>query len=101
MKINYRLKGSRRVSSTEVLGMFFHTIGHDVGNRLAQEWFQHSGETMSRYFGEAIYTICRLFVDLIKSFDPEFKDIPKEILRDSRYMSHFKVNDYQLNLYTL
>ena len=56
---------------------------------------------MSRYFGEAIYTICRLFVDLIKSFDPEFKDIPKEILRDSRYMSHFKVNDYQLNLYTL
>ena len=56
---------------------------------------------MSRYFGEALDTICRLSVDLIKSFDLEFKDIPKEILRDSRYMPHFKANDYQLNLYTL
>ncbi|KAH9743732.1 DDE Tnp4 domain-containing protein [Citrus sinensis] len=75
LEINYRLKGSRRVSATEVLGMFLHTIGHD---------------TMSRYFGEALDTICCLSVDLIKSFDPEFKDIPKEILRDSRYMPHFK-----------
>ncbi|KAH9686249.1 DDE Tnp4 domain-containing protein [Citrus sinensis] len=64
--------------------------GHGVGNRLAQERFQHSGETVSRYFGEALDAICRLSIDLIKPFDPEFKDIPEEILRDSRYMPHFK-----------
>ncbi|KAH9680641.1 DDE Tnp4 domain-containing protein [Citrus sinensis] len=64
--------------------------GHGVGNRLAQERFQHSGETVSRYFGEALDAICRLSIDLIKPFDPEFKDIPEEILKDSRYMPHFK-----------
>ncbi|KAH9721346.1 DDE Tnp4 domain-containing protein [Citrus sinensis] len=58
LEINYGLKGSRRVSTTEVLGMFLHTIGHGVGNRLAQERFQHSGETVSRYFGEALDAIC-------------------------------------------
>ena len=89
------------MSATEVLGMFLHTIGHGVGNRLAQERFQHSGETVSRYFGEALDAICRLSIDLIKPFDYEFKDISKEILRNSRYMPHFKANDYQLNFYTL
>ncbi|KAH9705633.1 DDE Tnp4 domain-containing protein [Citrus sinensis] len=70
--------------------MFLHTIGHGVSNRLAQERSQHFGETASKYFGEALDAICRLSVDLIKSFDPEFKDIPEEILRDFRHMPHFK-----------
>ena len=91
LEINYGLKVSRRVSTTEVLGMFLHTIGHGVGNRLAQERFQHSGETVSRYFGEALDAICRLSIDLIKPFDPGFKDIPEEILRDSRYMPHLMI----------
>lgn len=34
---NYGLKGSRRIRATEILGMFLHTLGHGVGNRLAQE----------------------------------------------------------------
>ena len=101
MEVNYRLKGSRRVNVVEVLRMFLHTIIHGVGNRLAQEWFQHSDEMVSRYFGEALDAICRLSIDLIKPFDYEFKDISKEILRNSRYMPHFKANDYQLNFYTL
>ncbi|XP_021813645.1 uncharacterized protein LOC110756514 [Prunus avium] len=29
-------------------------------------------------------------VDIIKLLDPEFKGVPEEILRDSRYMPHFK-----------
>ncbi|CAL2247297.1 unnamed protein product [Prunus armeniaca] len=29
-------------------------------------------------------------VDIIKPLDPEFKGVPEEILRDSRYMPHFK-----------
>ena len=35
LEINYGLKGSRRVSVAEVLGMFLYTVGHGVGNRLA------------------------------------------------------------------
>ncbi|VVA40683.1 PREDICTED: putative nuclease HARBI1 [Prunus dulcis] len=29
-------------------------------------------------------------VDVLKPSDPEFNGVPKEILRDSRYMPHFK-----------
>ncbi|CAL2240456.1 unnamed protein product [Prunus armeniaca] len=31
--------------AAEMLGMFVHILGHGIGNRLAQERFQHSGET--------------------------------------------------------
>ncbi|KAL5560495.1 hypothetical protein UlMin_036706 [Ulmus minor] len=35
--------------------------------------------------------ICLMSVDVLKPQDPEFKDIPIQILNDSRYMPHFKV----------
>ncbi|CAL9013961.1 unnamed protein product, partial [Prunus brigantina] len=70
--------------------MFVHILGHGIGNRLAQERFQHSGETMSRYFGKLLDIVCLMAVDIIKPLDPEFKGVPEELLRDSRYMPHFK-----------
>ncbi|CAL8134875.1 unnamed protein product [Prunus armeniaca] len=76
--------------AAEMLGMFVHILGHGIGNRLAQERFQHSGETVSRYFGKLLDIICHMAVDIIKPLDPEFKGVPEEILRDSRYMPHFK-----------
>lgn len=30
-------------------------------------------------------------IGIIKPEDPAFKEVPKEILRDSRYMPHYKV----------
>ncbi|CAL2265873.1 unnamed protein product [Prunus armeniaca] len=76
--------------AAEMLGMFVHILGHGIGNRLAQERFQHYGETVSRYFGKLLDIVCRMAVDIIKPLDPEFKGVPEEILRDSRYMPHFK-----------
>ncbi|KAL6272187.1 hypothetical protein ACE6H2_022879 [Prunus campanulata] len=74
----------------EILGMFVHILGHGIGNRLAQERFQHSGETVSRYFGKLLDIVCLMAIDIIKPLDPEFKGVLEEILRDSRYMPHFK-----------
>ena len=54
LKINYGLKGSRRMGATEILGKFLLTLGHEVGNRLAQKHFQHSGKTISRYFRQTL-----------------------------------------------
>ncbi|CAL8992366.1 unnamed protein product [Prunus brigantina] len=34
--------------------------------------------------------VCRMAMDVIKPMDREFSDIPQAILRDSRYMPHFK-----------
>ena len=71
--------------------MCLHMLGHGVGNRLAQERFQHSGETVSRYFGEALDVFNLLGKEIIKSLDPDFNGVAPEILRDRRYMPHFKV----------
>ncbi|XP_020419156.1 putative nuclease HARBI1 [Prunus persica] len=90
LQSNYGLRGSRNMNSIEILGMFVHMLGHGVGNRLAQERFQHSGETVSRYFSYMLDVVCRMAMDVIKPMDREFSDIPQAILGDSRYMPHFK-----------
>lgn len=73
---NYGLRGSRRMCVAEMLGMFVHILGHGIGNRLAQERFQHSGETVSRYFAKLLDIVCLMAVDIIKPLDLEFKGIP-------------------------
>ncbi|CAN6565820.1 unnamed protein product [Malus baccata var. baccata] len=70
--------------------MFLHMLGYGVKNRLAQKRFQHSGETISRYFGAMLDIVCKMAIDIIKPMDSEFRDIPQEIRRDTRYMPYFK-----------
>ncbi|KAL5573589.1 hypothetical protein UlMin_023186 [Ulmus minor] len=90
LQANYGLQGSRRTNATEIIGMFLHILGHGVGNKLAQERFKHSAWTTCTYFSKVLNAICLMSVDVLKSQDPEFKDIPIQILNDSRYMPHFK-----------
>ncbi|XP_020421379.1 uncharacterized protein LOC18775582 [Prunus persica] len=87
---NYGLKGSRRMSAAEMLGMFLNILGHGSANRQAQDCFQHSGETMSRYFSILLDVVCCLAVDVIKPLESAFNNTLKEILPDSRYMPYFK-----------
>ncbi len=91
LQANYGLQGSRRTNVIEIIGMFLHILGHGVGNKLAQERFQHSAWTVCTYFSKVLDAICLLSVDVLKPQDPEFKDIPIQILNDSRYMPYFKV----------
>ncbi|CAN6697123.1 unnamed protein product [Malus baccata var. baccata] len=65
-------------------------VGIWCENRLAQERFQHSGETISRYFGAMLDIVCKMAIDIIKPMDSEFRGIPQEIKRDTRYMPYFK-----------
>ena len=90
LQTNYGLKGSRRMNATEILGMFLHMLGHGVKNRLAQERFQHSGETVSRYFGAMLDIVCKMVVDIIKLMDSEFRDIPQEISKGKKNTKNFK-----------
>ncbi|KAL5574193.1 hypothetical protein UlMin_023790 [Ulmus minor] len=90
LQANYGLQGSRRTNVTEIIWMFLHILGHGVGNKLAQEHFQHSAWTMCIYFSKVLDAICLMSVDVLKPHDPEFKDIPIQISNDSRYMPHFK-----------
>lgn len=93
LKNTYKVKASRRISVAEKVAMFLYTLGGGEANRSVQERFQHSGETVSRYFNKMLNVICDVMAkDFIKPLDPEFKSTPPEILGDSRYMPHFKVS---------
>ncbi|KAH9792922.1 DDE Tnp4 domain-containing protein [Citrus sinensis] len=87
---NYGLKSSRRTCGAEMLGMFLYILGQSVGNQSTMERFQHSSETVSRYFDKILDSVCRMSVDLIKPLDPDFITTPKEISEDSINMSYFK-----------
>ena len=55
-----RLTPSRAVYVEEQLIIFLFVVGHDASNRNAQETWQRSGSTISKYFGivlEAIFTM--------------------------------------------
>ncbi|MQM13204.1 hypothetical protein Taro_046127 [Colocasia esculenta] len=41
-------------------------VGHGIGNRMLREWFQHSGETMSRHFNAVLKAILSLRNDYMK-----------------------------------
>ncbi|KAK2644287.1 hypothetical protein Ddye_019482 [Dipteronia dyeriana] len=88
---NYKLKGSRNISSAEILGIFLYILGQGIGNRNAQERFQRSGETVNRYFDVMLDILYEMAKVIIKPLDPEFRSTPQEILSNSRYMPHFKV----------
>ena len=57
-----------------------------------QERFQHSGETVNRYFNEILRSVCLLAVDFIRPVDLEFST-PMKITMNPRYMPHFKVKN--------
>ncbi|TXG47151.1 hypothetical protein EZV62_026445 [Acer yangbiense] len=88
----YKLKGSRNISSAEILGMFLYILGQGIGNRNAQERFQRSGETVSRYFDVMLDILYEMAKVMIKPLDLEFRSTPPEILSDSRYIPHFQEN---------
>ncbi|KAK3226910.1 hypothetical protein Dsin_006772 [Dipteronia sinensis] len=80
----YKLKGSRNINSVEILGMFLYILGQGIGNKNAQERFQRSGETVSRYFDMMLDILYETAKVMIKLLDPEFRSTPQEILSDSR-----------------
>ncbi|CAH9083901.1 unnamed protein product [Cuscuta epithymum] len=50
LKCHYGFVESRELSIEESLGIFLMTLAHGVGNRLVQETFKYSGETIHRHF---------------------------------------------------
>lgn len=87
---NYGLKPSREMSVEEALAMFLWTCGHNESNRNVQNRFKHSGETVSRKFGEVLDAVLRLSVDIIRPSDYEFKEVHHRIRNSTQFWPHFK-----------
>ena len=61
------LKDSRYgITIEEQVAMFLFTVARSASNRDVQERFQHSGETVSRYFHDVLKAINRLVPKYIK-----------------------------------
>lgn len=91
LQTKYGLKGSRNISTIEILAMLLYILGHGASNRVIRERFQRSGETISRYFTCILSCVSRMACDIITPLDSQFNNIPEPIRKDQRYMPHFKV----------
>ncbi|XP_038679959.1 protein ALP1-like isoform X1 [Tripterygium wilfordii] len=68
-----------------MVGMFLFTLGQGASNRLLQECFQHSGETISQIFREVLQIVYLMSIDLIKPRENQFDTVPSRIRNDPKY----------------
>ena len=54
------LEDTIHVSANEQVMIFLFIVGHSGSNRLASERFQHSGETISRYYNLVLQALVDL-----------------------------------------
>ncbi|GJW93514.1 hypothetical protein Tco_0173186 [Tanacetum coccineum] len=90
LKEHYGLKATRNVSIEESLGIFLMILAHGCGNRLAQETFNHSGETIHRHFHKVLKAVLKLSGDIIKPNTNYNEEVPPQILNNSHYYPMFK-----------
>ncbi|KAK8942868.1 hypothetical protein KSP39_PZI009442 [Platanthera zijinensis] len=76
---NYGLEGSRSTTTKEVLTITIYIMAHNLTMRECLERFQHSTETISRYFSKGLDALVKLSQDVIAPID-----------NDDRYMPYFK-----------
>ena len=80
---------TRRVGVHEQVAIFLNSVGHELGSRILEERFQHSGETLHRHFHSVLEACCRLAMSNIKPLDPVFKNVHTKIT-SSKYWPFFK-----------
>nr|KYP47354.1 hypothetical protein KK1_031037 [Cajanus cajan] len=84
------LKATKQMGVQEMVAMFLNMVGHGVGNRMIQERFQHSGETVSRHFHKVLVACLNLAFEYIKPQDYRLSHVHTKIQKDRRYWPFFK-----------
>ncbi|XP_052301056.1 uncharacterized protein LOC102614193 isoform X3 [Citrus sinensis] len=81
------LRDTSGVIIEEQLAIFLNIVGHNERNRVIQERFQHSGETISRHFNNVLKAIKSLSREFLQ---PPPQTTPPEILCSHRFYPYFK-----------
>lgn len=82
------LRDTLDVRIEEQLAIFLLTVGHNKRNRVVQERFHHSGETISRHFNNVLNAIVALASDF---FQPPVTNTPGEIFaKPGNYYPYFE-----------
>ena len=82
------LRDTAGVMIEEQLGIFLNIIGHNERNRVVQDRFQHSGETISRYFNNVLKAIKSLSREFLQ---PPPLTTPAEVFQSQRFYPYFQV----------
>ena len=63
------LQPTRYMSVEEPLAIFLKIIGENASNRMAQERFRQSGDTISRVFNKVLDAMVELYTAIVKQPD--------------------------------
>ncbi len=86
-----RLAPSRAVSVEEQLMIFLFVVGHGASNRNAQETWQRSGSTISKYFGLVLEALFSMSGEYIRP--PNMNDVHHTIRYNNRFYPYFQVKN--------
>lgn len=81
------LRDTVGVMIEEQLAIFLNVVGHNERNRVIQERFQHSGETISRHFNNVLKAIKSMSREFLQ---PPPLTTPSEILKSNRFYPYFE-----------
>lgn len=70
LRISGRLQDTRNVYVEEMIAMFLHILAHHEKNRIIQDRFLRSRETISRYFNMVLKAVLCLQGQLLKTPEP-------------------------------
>ena len=77
------------MSTTQKLAMFLQIVREGASNRMVQERFQHSGETVSSVFHEVLEVLLILHKKAVhQPTNP--KPLAARITEDTKYNAYFK-----------
>ncbi|KAI3408446.1 uncharacterized protein J3R85_020287 [Psidium guajava] len=88
MKARGWLVDSRYIRIDEQIGIFLSMICHKNSNRDLCERFQHSGQTIIKYFTIVLKAVVKLAKEVIVPLS--FDVVPEEILMDHNHKHYFK-----------
>ena len=81
------LVSSKNVSIEEQLAIFLKIVEEEASNRTAQDRFQHSGQTISRYFNQVLEALIQLYPEFVKA---PLETIPLEISHSRKFFPFFR-----------
>jgi len=83
------LQPTRHMSVEEQLAIFLKIVGENATNRMAQERFQRSGDTISRAFNNVLDAMVELYTAIVKQ-PAASQPTPPRIRNDPKMFPYFK-----------
>ena len=80
LRTRYEYDSTKRFCLEESVEMTLVLLGNAMGNRMMQDRFQHSGETVHRHVATVVTLLATIMApDIIKPVDPTFCIMPSHI----------------------